>query len=323
MRGAIARLVFQDFCHLHGRCSSSPTAWLCTTMLFPRRRQLAGEEAVAATHMWSNSGRSGASGQILPNATDFDINDSHFVYHQGDRFNVYHGPPPAIATLQPQADLKSEYEILFESLLPAKRGRPLLCPTQDSDHYTAEYQQTGISVGDVGSINTDGGFDYNFNLYQPADDPINGPNMVPPGFRPAHQPDITYRRAAFPVGSHVTSSTVEGRRVDHEQGPCLQFHCQGPSGALIALPLGSSLCQLLNIATLRRHLIDHAESWYFYLTETLGRDLPDDSFFVVTGCEKASAGGIATFQTSVDRQFTLNLACNHGDTLNKEFTFDG
>jgi hypothetical protein len=44
-----------------------------------------------------------------------------------------------------------------------------------------EYRRQGISIGDVGIITSTGEFDFLFNIFQPADHPINR-GMVPQVF---------------------------------------------------------------------------------------------------------------------------------------------
>ncbi len=45
------------------------------------------------------------------------------------------------------------------------------------------YRERGISIGDVGIITPEGGFDFLFNICLPAEDPINAGDL-PQGFMP-------------------------------------------------------------------------------------------------------------------------------------------
>ncbi len=61
-------------------------------------------------------------------------------------------------------------------------GYPLWIPEPD-DTLPQEYRQSGISIGDVGLLTDEGGFDFIFNVHASADDSVNGGN-VPANFVP-------------------------------------------------------------------------------------------------------------------------------------------
>jgi hypothetical protein len=59
-----------------------------------------------------------------------------------------------------------------DSLLPLKHGYPLYWP--EIEHGESEvYRQIGVSVGDVGIITGDGGFDLLFNICKSSSSPDN------------------------------------------------------------------------------------------------------------------------------------------------------
>jgi len=66
-----------------------------------------------------------------------------------------------------------------------ERGSPLWHPEPNS--YPGVYKQQGVSIGDVGLLLPSGGFHFLFNIYHPADHPING-GRVPEGFMPLDPP---------------------------------------------------------------------------------------------------------------------------------------
>ncbi|KAJ7725745.1 hypothetical protein B0H14DRAFT_2410526 [Mycena olivaceomarginata] len=66
----------------------------------------------------------------------------------------------------------SESGIYSNLLLNQGRGFPLYRP-EPRTNLPKEYKQTGVAIGDVGRVTADGGFDFFFNIYLPADDPIN------------------------------------------------------------------------------------------------------------------------------------------------------
>ncbi|KAJ7784724.1 hypothetical protein B0H16DRAFT_308458, partial [Mycena metata] len=68
---------------------------------------------------------------------------------------------------------------------------------------------------------------------------------------------------------------------------------------------GSHLQKLENLENIRKYAAAHAESWFKYINGPRGRGL-DGSLYLVTGCEKASSWGLASFHT-VDNTFQLSF----------------
>jgi hypothetical protein len=64
---------------------------------------------------------------------------------------------------------------------------PLWAPGP-SRRLPAEYQRNGISIGDVGIISRPGVFEFLFNIFHPADNPINR-GRVPGAFVPFSEDD--------------------------------------------------------------------------------------------------------------------------------------
>jgi hypothetical protein len=62
------------------------------------------------------------------------------------------------------------------------RGFPLHVP-EPEETLPHEYRVQGVNIGDVGTVTPEGTFDFLFNIYLRADDPIND-NDVPDNFRP-------------------------------------------------------------------------------------------------------------------------------------------
>ncbi|KAF8157608.1 hypothetical protein K438DRAFT_1528975, partial [Mycena galopus ATCC 62051] len=66
----------------------------------------------------------------------------------------------------------SESEIFSNQMLRQKRGFPLYAP-EPQETLPTEYQECGVQIGDVGTITPEGSFDFFFNIFLPADHPIN------------------------------------------------------------------------------------------------------------------------------------------------------
>ncbi len=99
------------------------------------------------------------------------------------------------------------YVLYITHLIRKGHGYPFWFPEPDGSR-PAAYTERGVHPGDVGILNEIGGFDYLFNIFRDADDPLNGGN-VPPGFRPlrlnnSESPRIT--PACY--GCSITSADV-------------------------------------------------------------------------------------------------------------------
>ncbi|KAJ7822201.1 hypothetical protein B0H14DRAFT_1325149 [Mycena olivaceomarginata] len=193
-------------------------------------------------------------------------------------------------------------------LLCRGRGFPLYRP-EPRPNLPEEYRRTGIAIGDVGVVTVEGGFEFFFNIYLPANNPINidaPEDFVPLSACPSRRDIDNYD---FHPGDHVstgihklsgfTNSTVGGEFV---------FECAGPKGAVLALPHGAHLEKLRKLAFMRQYAAKNARSWYKYLNETKGCELQNSSLLLITGCEKAKSWGIALFHhLSLQHKFQLSF----------------
>ncbi|KAJ7759344.1 hypothetical protein DFH07DRAFT_715414, partial [Mycena maculata] len=165
-------------------------------------------------------------------------------------------------------------------LLRRGRGFPLYVPGPQRHHHG------GVAIGDVGRINSEGIFDFFFNIFLCAD--CNA-NYVPEDFSPLTQydsRDVVHHEYA--AGEYVSTSSV--------QKVHSIFDCTPPDGAVLAIPLGSHLEKLEHLESMRRYAIKNAESWYKYVNGARGRELTNGSLYLITGCEKSRSWGIAAFQ---------------------------
>ena len=102
--------------------------------------------------------------------------------------------------------------IVYRDLLLHKRhGLPFWTPEPDANLPVA-YKNQGISIGDLGLLTDDGGFDYLFNIHATADDPINYLG-TPTDFRPLQEPDCGFRKyesfhSETPITCNVATSQI-------------------------------------------------------------------------------------------------------------------
>jgi len=82
--------------------------------------------------------------------------------------------------------------IYRDLLLPQRHGLPFWTPEPDAN-LPETYKDRGISIGDLGLLTDDGGFDYLFNIHAKADDPVNQLG-TPTDFNPLDKSDYGIRK---------------------------------------------------------------------------------------------------------------------------------
>ncbi|KAJ7930891.1 hypothetical protein B0H13DRAFT_876340 [Mycena leptocephala] len=251
---------------------------------------------------------------MFQNSTDFGIEGSQFVNVQGD-MNI-HPMIPLVApgklvpnAPSPQTTVFSESGNYSSQLLYRSRGFPLYVPGPQIN-LPENYRRKGVAIGDVGTVTPDGDFDFFFNIYLPADDPIN--ENIPEDFVPlSHYKSVDVHHRHFEPGDYVASRSIQEINGDFSSGDPggeFVFSCEGPTGAILALPYGSHQVKLRDLATMRRYATKHAESWYRYANETRGRELVNGSLYLVSGWEKTASWGMALFHDiSPQNEFELSF----------------
>jgi hypothetical protein len=92
-------------------------------------------------------------------------------------------------------------------LLYQGRGFPLYVPGPRVN-LPVQYRREGVAIGDVGRIAPEGNFDFFFNIYLPAEHPINA--NVPEGFVPLSPYDlIDVDHSDFDPGNYVASPSIQ------------------------------------------------------------------------------------------------------------------
>ncbi|KAK0429982.1 hypothetical protein EV421DRAFT_1722277 [Armillaria borealis] len=163
-------------------------------------------------------------------------------------------------------------------------------PEPDCSRST-EYTQEGIHPGDIGILNDIGSFDFLFNIFREAHDPINGGN-VSPGFKPVHlssakllqsrqacynkiitSVDVSYREISASVSAdasgcgyasfslHALTCTL--RIVS--TGASFEFSTTRETAAILCLPQSATKYDFLNKLLIKEYSYMHGASWYHYV----------------------------------------------------------
>ncbi|KAJ7817996.1 hypothetical protein B0H14DRAFT_2840790 [Mycena olivaceomarginata] len=191
-------------------------------------------------------------------------------------------------------------ESYCRQLMRQHRGHPLYVPGPPVN-LPAAYRREGVAIGDVGRITPEGEFDFFFNIYLDADDPVHA-SRVPEGFSPLKRyvsSDVFH--LDFDPGHYVSTHSVQQCPSSGKfPGSDFEFNCNSPRGAVLALPHGSHLQKLENIEPMRQYAAEHAKSWYRYVNGPRGRGLTNGALCLVTGVEKSRSWGIASFHGIIE-----------------------
>ncbi|KAK0194035.1 hypothetical protein F5146DRAFT_1221561 [Armillaria mellea] len=199
------------------------------------------------------------------------------------------------------------HDVYRNLLLRERHGYPLWIPESDYN-LPGPYRDKGVSVGDLGILTDDGGFDFLFNACAEADDPVNC-GRVPPQFKPLRIScgsthtirKIPYHcRNSSITSAHVsrTEFTIEGSAqitpfVTGRGG--FEFSLQSAEAAILMLPDGGYRYDTMHRALFEQYAVENGHSWYVYVNsfEYLARQAPNGSLYLVTGCDKARTWMIA------------------------------
>ncbi|KIM38653.1 hypothetical protein M413DRAFT_34219, partial [Hebeloma cylindrosporum] len=71
-------------------------------------------------------------------------------------------------------------KLYASALFASGHGYPLYCPETVVSHLPADFRKIrGISIGDVGVLNSGNRFRFAFNIFLPADHPYNNKEYTP------------------------------------------------------------------------------------------------------------------------------------------------
>ncbi|KDR78144.1 hypothetical protein GALMADRAFT_17050, partial [Galerina marginata CBS 339.88] len=181
--------------------------------------------------------------------------------------------------------------IYYRLLVIKGRGLPLWIPGPNQK-LDIGYQRDGMTIGDVGIITASGSFDFLFNICVPHDHPFNPPEL-PENFTPlALLPHDVDQHCEFQEASFLSSSSVKSRS---EALNGFTFESSATEGAILTMPVGANSEDVASIAKFRKYMVANAEHWYRYILDVRGREPQNGDVLLVTGWDKTTAWGMATF----------------------------
>ncbi|KAF8172663.1 hypothetical protein BJ912DRAFT_100426 [Pholiota molesta] len=136
--------------------------------------------------------------------------------------------------------------IYRDLLLKHRHGLPLWIP--DPDENLEEHKKQGISIGDLGLLTEDGGFEYLFNIHVDADHSVNKDMVIPPSFTPLPLPRTSKhayhdqkacitQNARFDIGGTIAAGVNLGPGAGVEVE--LDFTTTDERAAMLYLPHGA------------------------------------------------------------------------------------
>lgn len=88
------------------------------------------------------------------------------------------------------------------------------------------------------------------------------------------------------------------------------FMSMNSEGAILMLPDGSTRVDLENKKIFRQYANRNAYRWFTYVEDTRGRELQDLSLYIITGSDRASSFGVASFFNPQDQEMNLRFNIN-------------
>ncbi|KAI3618045.1 hypothetical protein WG66_005716 [Moniliophthora roreri] len=212
-----------------------------------------------------------------------------------------------------------DHERYARLFMMERRGYPLYFP-EPNDSLPIEYKRKGVQIGDLGPLTEDGMFDFLFNITLGPEDPVNR-RGVPEGFVPldCSSAGTTEQKRYHCNGHHLCSpkygiwkDSITVSEIDMREDSRYQKGIEFTStdriseGAILVLPEGCSRIDLKDRQSFLRYARRNASLWFEYADSQGGpRSGRMPILYLVTGCDKSTAWGVASFVKHSDRQVVL------------------
>ncbi|KAF5324403.1 hypothetical protein D9619_011261 [Psilocybe cf. subviscida] len=294
----------------------APSQYLMSTVLTTTERPRPGSlrDSVRRIFTRASSNRNASRPGMFDRARNTSIQHATFTINQYGALAV-DGQPQATGTLaaeqipsaatvassqthdndpSPRSRRESP-DVYVDCLLTKDRGYPLWIPSPDRSLPSLN-RTLGISVGDVGVLTPEGGFDFLFNIFYDATHPINAVVGVPDAFvpfTPAPAPADIRHFVEWNAGSFLADASMV-RKDDGRDRSITILEATRPEGAVLMIPEDIYTTKLKMTTRLRKYVEENMVLWYRFVKHTLGHDIENGDLRVVYGCRKSSGFGIAT-----------------------------
>ncbi|KAF8917141.1 hypothetical protein CPB85DRAFT_1166399, partial [Mucidula mucida] len=158
-------------------------------------------------------------------------------------------------------------------------GYPLWIPDPD-EILPQSYCKDGISIGDVGLLTQDEGFDFLFNVHTSANNAVNSGAGVP-------WDDLLLATLNDPNPIRKTSF------MHKEKSSITSANLYSSASAVLMLPGGAHRYKAKNISVYENYASKDGLAWYQYANVTLGQGAPNGLLYRVTGCNKCRSWEMA------------------------------
>ncbi|KAF8119619.1 hypothetical protein EV363DRAFT_293648 [Boletus edulis] len=176
-------------------------------------------------------------------------------------------------------------------------GYPLRMPEPMST-LPPNYQEHGLEIGDVGTVDSDGQFDVLFNIRKNRDNPIHDRHGVPKDFQPVAvlTDDIKSSDNAIssgPIYSH-------GIKRDETRPDSYEFHTSTSAGAILVLSCDVESVKLSQPEYFREVAMNRALDWFEFAKKRYGGQHFNRSLYLITGFYKTRSWSLASFNNRTD-----------------------
>ncbi|KIM36711.1 hypothetical protein M413DRAFT_449046, partial [Hebeloma cylindrosporum] len=190
-----------------------------------------------------------------------------------------------------QRPSQAEWDMLYYPLALKGRGSPIQNPDMQLN-YPIEHRMVGYSIGDVILFDTRGFVDFEFNIFVPADSPLNGmPQDIPETFSPMLHPldpsnvheDTPFKGHTVLEGQSVRKLKVPG----HSAGKIFDAVVQERTA--LTLPDGMTSRDVIDVSCFRKYIAANAVSWYKSVNEVGYRHATNGDLRIVVGWDHCSS----------------------------------
>ncbi|KAF8972493.1 hypothetical protein BDZ97DRAFT_836347 [Flammula alnicola] len=195
----------------------------------------------------------------------------------------------------------AEPRIYARSLLPLGNGFGLNVAL-GSESRPKLHMSQGAVIGDVGIMDSNGSFEFWFNLFLPPDHPNQPTKTMPPNFSPLHPPlskeELLTVPDHFPPGTVIASDGVKISRISSSPLK-VEFETSAREGAALVLPTGASREDIIDPSRIYPYVKEHAIDWYQGYNGNgeiiAGEPVSNGTVWVITGVDRSTSWAMATF----------------------------